>query len=267
MTLENMKTYISGLGYDWTVTGVVECSSENEKGYLVTVNIPDYGEGIEYYIPEKRDISGIINNSGMPPEYMSKTAKDFKFDLYDADMTKVKQIVNAAILSYQDFVKQGRGLYIFSNTKGSGKTMLSCVIANEILKRNQTTCKFVTVTDYVEMYRAKDPMLDRIRNATLLIVDDLGVQDESKDWINEIVYSLVDLRYRNMCCTIYTSNRDFTEKDIAAEDRTASRIYGSCVPVQLPGVSIRANMADAYRHEFVRGAIESSSQPGYEPIF
>ena len=247
---------MTNIGISGTVTAVKDYVSENEKGYLVTIDIPDYMNGVEYYVPEKHDISGIVNNSGMPQEYMSKTAKDFDFNYYGTDMTIVKKIINGAIKNFDEFMKQGRGLYIFSKTKGSGKTLLSCVIANEILKKHQISCKFVSVPDYIDMYRQKDPMLDRIRTADLLIIDDLGIQDETKDWINEIIYGLVDRRYKNMCYTIYTSNRNFSEKDISSEDRIASRVYGQCIPVQLPGVSVRAKLADKYREEFMRRVLD-----------
>lgn len=255
MTLENMQTYMHSMGFEGEVTKFVECSSDSEKGYLVYITDPDYPYPLEYYIPERHDITGIVNLSGMPQEYMSKMGNDFDFDLYGKDMTTVKKVINGAIMNFAEFEKQGRGLYIYSKTKGSGKTMLSCVIANEILKRNQVTCKFVSVPDYLDMYRNKDPMIDRIKDAAVLIIDDFGIQDESKDWINEIMYGLVDRRYKSMCMTIYTSNHDFTEKAISKEDRIASRIYGSCIPVQLPEVSIRTKMADKYRSSFMEGVL------------
>ena len=255
MTLESMQTYMNSIGYSGEVKKCVEYNSESEHGYLVYITHPDYTYPVEFYVPDRKDISGIVNNSGMPPEYMSKMGNDFDFDLYGKDMTPVKKIVNGAIANFMEFEKQGRGLYIYSKTKGSGKTMLSCVIANEILKHNQVTCKFITITDYIDMYRNKDPLLDGIRNASILIIDDFGVQDESKDWINEIVYSLVNRRYNSQCMTIYTSNKDFSEKTISAEDRTASRIYGACIPVQLPGVSIRSKLADKYRQSFMQGVM------------
>lgn len=258
MTQENMQTYMQSIGFEGEITKMVECSSDTEKGYLVSITNPDYPYPLEYYVPERHDISGIVNHSGMPQEYMSKCGRDFNFDLYGKDMNAVKKIINGAILNFAEFEKQGRGLYIYSKTKGSGKTMLSCVIANEILKKNQVTCKFISVPDYLDLYRNKDPLIDRIKDAAILIIDDFGIQDESKDWINEIMYGLVDRRYRSMAMTIYTSNKDFTEKAISKEDRIASRIYGSCVPVQLPEISIRTKLANESRARFMAGVMSDA---------
>lgn len=240
------------IGINCSVKTMRDYDAENEKGYLVTVDIPDYANDVEYYVPETKDVSGIINHSGMPQEYMNRNFNDFNFDMYGKDMSIQKKIVEKFVEKYHTFMQQGRGLYIYSRTKGSGKSLLACCIANEVLKNYQTTCKFITITDYIDMYRNKNPVLDRIRDASLLIIDDLGIQDETKEWINEIVYNLVDRRYRNQCVTIYTSNRDFQEKDISAEDRIASRVYGQCIPVQLPEVSVRAKLADKYREKFMR---------------
>ena len=48
------------------------------------------------------------------------------------------------------FQREGRGLYFYSDTKGSGKTMIACAVANEILKTHDISVKFTSVTDYIE---------------------------------------------------------------------------------------------------------------------
>lgn len=249
MDRQTIQTLMKNIGIDCEVLSSQDLLSD--PGCLVNVDIEGYGPA-EFYIPTSFDMSGVINHSGMPLEYMSKTGDDFKFDIYGEDVSAIKPIVNAAIMNYLDFSKSGEGLYIYSTTKGSGKTMLACVIANEVLKRHQITCKFISIPDYIEMHRERNPELDRIKNASLLIVDDFGVQDESKDWINEIIYGLVDWRYRNLGVTIYTSNKGFSEKEISKEDRIASRVYSRSVPIKLPSVSIRARKADQYRDKFLR---------------
>ncbi len=50
----------------------------------------------------------------------------------------------------------GNGLYIFSKTKGTGKTMLACVLANELIKKSDAcglNVKYVTAQGYIEMIR------------------------------------------------------------------------------------------------------------------
>lgn len=252
MTQQDMQIYMTNIGISCKVRSMCDYVTDNEKGYLVIVDIPDYMDGVEYYVPEIKDISGIVNHSGMPKEYMNKRFRDFNMDFYGKDMSMVQRVLEKFVEKFNTFMTQGRGLYIFSQTKGSGKSLLACCIANEVLQNYQISCKFITITDYIDMYRNKNPALDRIRDADLLIIDDLGIQDETKEWINEIVYNLVDRRYRNQCVTIYTSNRNFKEKDISAEDRIASRVYGQCIPVQLPEVSVRAKLADKYRENFMR---------------
>ena len=79
----------------------------------------------------------------MPPEYMNLTSKDFDFGKYGIDMSKTTRIIQKFIMNYENFQDKNMGLYIYSGTKGSGKTMLACCILNEISKRYIGSVKFI----------------------------------------------------------------------------------------------------------------------------
>lgn len=62
-----------------------------------------------------------------------------------------KTTVNEFISRYEEFQSKGMGLYIHSSEKGSGKTMLSCCLLNEISKRYVGSIKFVNALDFLEI--------------------------------------------------------------------------------------------------------------------
>lgn len=76
---------------------------------------------------------------------------------------------------------------------------MACIITNEILKRRDISIRFISVTEYIELIKRKDDdgrnEIDAILHAGLLIVDDIGVQTENKDWITTAMYRLIDVRY------------------------------------------------------------------------
>ena len=197
------------------VTNVKTVKTKEQNGVLVEYLVENYGQSADFFVPDGAILDGQIDSrrvrSGMPVEYMSKDGKDFDWGQYSEDVEIQKRIANAFVYSFATFRKQGRGLYIYSSTKGSGKTLLACCLANEVLKKQDVSIKFATVADYIELVRsskneAVKEQMNAIMNTGLLIVDDIGATKEDKDWISDAIYRLVNRRYENMLPTIYTSN-------------------------------------------------------------
>ena len=102
------------------------------------------------------------------------------------------------------------------------------------------------VLDLLEMtkksYDGDRGEVERIRNAAVLCLDDIGVQ-MSKEWVDTVFYSLINERYSNHKITIYTSNvlPDALKIDDRIIDRIASRSY----IITLPEVNVRRSKAEA----------------------
>lgn len=179
----------------------------------------------------------------MPFEFMDVTATDFKWDKYSDDIRASKELVNRYIVRFPQFKDRGMGLYIYSVMKGSGKTMLSCCLLNEIAKRYAGSVKFINILDFLEMtkkgFKGEDKDVQIIRQAGLLVVDDIGVQLD-KEWIGTVLYQLINERYANRLPTIYTSNIPL--EHLKLDDRITDRIESTTFAVKLPEESIRREM-------------------------
>lgn len=208
-------------------------------GYLVEDTI-----GCDFFLPIKqvtqeetefRKVSAM-----MPFEFINLTGKDFKWDKYQMDISKSRNMVNKYIIKYPQFKEKGIGLYIYSGTKGSGKTMLACCLINEIAKRHIGSVKFVNILDFLEMtkkgFDGKDENVNAFYKASLLVIDDIGVQ-MSKEWIDTVLYRLINERYINRQPTIYTSNIPI--EHLKMDDRIIDRIESTTFSVRLPEESIR----------------------------
>lgn len=247
---------------DAVVTEVHGIQTSDQKGVLVNYCIQDYGETNAFYLPDgqilEAQADGRRSRSGMPKEYVYKTAKNFDWTQYGEDVTMQKRIANAFVKRFEAFRKQGRGLYIYSDTKGSGKTMLACCIVNEVLKEVDIPVKFISMPEYIELVKDKSEgakaKIKSVLEAVLLIVDDIGATTEDKEWISNAIFRLVNWRHENLLPTIYTSNVPIEK--LKCDDRIVSRIYEDSVPVIMPEVSIRRKKADKYRSEFLRQILE-----------
>lgn len=209
--------------------------------------IVDDKAGCEFYIPD----AGITNQEAgfrraramMPFEFMDKTGKDFLWTSYHTNATEGKELVSKYILKFPKFQEKGMGLYIFSGTKGSGKTMLSCCILNEISKRYAGSVKFVNTLDFLEItkksFQGSDEEVRALYDANLLVIDDLGVQ-LNKEWIDTTFYRLINDRYVKRKPTIYTSNIPLDK--LKMDDRITDRIESTTFQIRLPEESIRKHI-------------------------
>lgn len=240
-----------------TATKVSRVDTDTLHGYLLQEKYECGYETGDVWIPDgavtEQQIDARRNRSLIPYEYVYKTAKDFDWSKYGEDISLQKKIVNAFIMEFDSYRREGRGLYIFSRTRGSGKTMLACVITNEILKKHDITVKFISVPDYIELIKEKDDCSrekrESLMDAGLLILDDIGAQVENKDWITTALFRLIDRRYTNHYPTVFTSN--VRMEDLKTDERISDRIYAVSTPVIMPEVSVRRQIADKHTREFL----------------
>lgn len=202
-------------------------------------------EGREFYLRSdmltKEETEYRKVRSMIPFNFIGLKGKDFNWDIYRKDVKKSKNYVNNFILKFEQFRERGMGLYIYSATKGSGKTMLACCILNEISDRYPVSIKFINALDLLEMtkqgYKGDEPEeLKPLYTCSVLVIDDIGVQ-MSKDWINTVFYRLINVRYTDRLITIYTSN--IATDALKMDDRIIDRIESTTYFVELPEVSVR----------------------------
>src|SRR5262249_36646230 len=95
----------------------------------------------------------------------------------------------------QEFARRPSGWLLLVRPYGSGKTHLAAAIANAILVRNVGTI-FATVPDLLDHLRSTfgpdsqigyDEQFDRVRNAPVLILDDLGTESATV-WAREKLF-------------------------------------------------------------------------------
>ncbi len=232
---------------------------------LVGYEVEDYGAA--EYVENMEVTNGEYRRARamLPFSYIGMRASDFDWSVYDEELPDQKQAVNAFILNFGAWQKEGKGLYIYSKTKGSGKTMLSCCLANELMERLDLVVKFVSIPELLEMTKksfkdfSEKAELDSIRIAELLILDDIGTEVK-KEWVDSVLFRLIDWRYTNKLVTIFTSNIEI--ENLKLNERIIERIYEMCVPLALPEKSIRRQKSDKKNSEFMNKVIKFPRQCG-----
>ena len=193
--------------------------------------------------------------TGVPEAFRFVDISKFKYNVYATDTTSLKRIVNSFVNDYEKWENEGRGLYIWSKEPGSGKTFLASCLGKSVMVAKGVTFRFITTPDYLatvgDSYKRESGAMDQsqiYRTCELLVLDDIGAQ-MSKEWHQQELFRLIDLRMKAQKVTIFTSNYPLDKLNV--EDRIKSRISAMSVTVQMPEESVREKQAADNRKDFL----------------
>ncbi len=143
-----------------------------------------------------------------------------------ADADEAKDIQNAYRQAMK-FAQEPRDWLVIAGGTGRGKTRLAAAIGN-YCREAGTPVMFVVVPDLLDRLRSSynpqnpkafDEIFEQVRNAPLLLLDDLGSQSGTA-WADEKLFQLINHRYNASLPTVITTN--LTVNNIDA--RLASRL-------------------------------------------
>lgn len=179
---------------------------------------------------EKRKADAIERNmslSGVPKRFEGHCFETFK-DLNPQASAHKKSCMKYAI-DFNDALMMGRSIVMCGNT-GTGKTHLSCSIANYIIKEHAKRAVFTTVIKAVrsvkQTYSTKESEQDAInafKHPDLLIFDEVGVQFGS-DAEKIIFFEIINERYQECKPTILISNLNVEGLSEYVGDRVIDRM-------------------------------------------
>ncbi|HUM69610.1 MAG TPA: ATP-binding protein [Chloroflexota bacterium] len=124
------------------------------------------------------------------------------------------------------YAKDPKGWLVFKGGYGCGKTHLAAAVANYRLAMGHPVL-FINTPDLLDHLRAAfgpnattgyDERFEQVRNARLLILDDLGAQSNS-EWAQEKLYQIFNHRYNAHLPTIITTNLELEGIEIRIRSR------------------------------------------------
>jgi len=130
-----------------------------------------------------------------------------------------QESLERAFQACQHYAHTLDGWLLLQGNYGCGKTHLAAAIANECVSLGVPTL-FLTVPDLLDSLRAAfdsddtsfEDRFDHIRNAGLLVLDDLGTQ-HATEWAREKLFQLLNYRYINHLPVVLTTNQPLDEID------------------------------------------------------
>lgn len=157
-----------------------------------------------------------------------------------------QQNLRRAMEAALKFGSHPHGWLMFVGGYGTGKTHLAAIIANYRHEKGDEVL-FITVADLMDYLRTTfhpnsthtfDELFNKIRDVTLLVLDDLNTQNSSS-WAKEKLFQILDFRYVNRLPTILTSAQEINDIDERIRSRLLDSRVCQNVAIIVPSYALR----------------------------
>lgn len=186
--------------------------------------------------------------------YSNKRIADFDTDIYRSSdkitAEKLKRLGINFVKKYQQIRQHKPDLYFYSETPGSGKTMLSCLIAKGLSNVHKLKSQAISTPDVLRKCRSsfdstevnEEDILNRLKSVDVLVLDEIGGEKHS-EYSEEVLTTIINHRMNTRRTTIYTSN--YSVDELPYHDRLKDRIVSQAVRAVFPEYSVRATIGQA----------------------
>jgi DNA replication protein DnaC len=208
----------------------------------------------------------------IPEEFKELRIADFDISKYSGGGRKiaenVKKIAIAYINNFPKMQEMGKGLYLYGEIKGSGKTRMAVSVGNALIRQHNQSVHFVTTINLINEIKdtfdrsnknmvksgdAKEATFSKLLRAAkevdVLILDDFGTEKPTS-WVNEIFYSILNDRMTAKKITLFTSN--CRVENLLHDHRLVNRIERMAIPIKFPNESVRSMLSRQENEEVMR---------------
>lgn len=242
-------------------TGWIWIKDWSKRTSKIPEEIDEWQEQCDCYEQRMKqsEIDKKLDLASIPLIYKDATVNSFDINLYESSgnveiATIAKKAASNFVANYESLKGLGKGLYLFSETKGSGKTRLISSIANALMKVHAVDLAFIKANDLLSQIRktfgdnattSESEIIKIFREVEVLVIDDIAVEKPS-EFAERIFFDITDYRLEHKKTTLFTSNKTIAElKKVYVEGRVQSRIQKMCIEIYMPEESIRDQEADS----------------------
>ena len=180
-----------------------------------------------------------LRRAGFPDEEMQR----WKFETDDGSNEKLTKTLHAYVDKFDTFAETGKGLLLWGSV-GTGKTFAAACIANALIDKGVPVLmtNFARLANTLQgMFSGRQEYIDKLCNFPLLIIDDLAAERRT-EYMQEIIFNIIDSRYRSGKPMIITTNltlQEIKSPSNVADGRCFDRILERCFPLEVNGASRR----------------------------
>jgi len=144
---------------------------------------------------------------------------------------------------------KGVALMLWGNA-GNGKSLLAASVANELEGKGKTVV-FISMPNLLQKIRntfnnnnkeSEDEIMKALHTCDLLIIDDIGTEKVT-DWVEDVIYRIVDGRYTRKKPIFVTSNLNPDDLGAKIGPRSMDRLTEMCQSIHNKATSYRKIIA------------------------
>lgn len=216
---------------------VHECNMCEDTGYI---------NGKKCRCFEQKLINEMYSVSNIEKILKEQNFDTFSFKYFKSgeELDRMIKIHDECVRFCDNFDMDGKSMLFFGKT-GTGKTFLSSCIAKKLIDMGKTVVymRASTLFSMYEDYRfgrsdEMKSMMDKLKNADLVIIDDLGTEMKTKTSFSFFL-ELMNERIQASKKMIINTNFNMSELTKEYSSRFSSRIYEYFNPIQFVGEDIR----------------------------
>ncbi len=139
------------------------------------------------------------------------------------------------------FAENPKGWLLLRGGYGCGKTHLAAAIANHRIDQGQASL-FINTPDLLDHLRGAyspssdtsyDELFEKVRSAPLLILDDLGTQNNT-EWAQEKLYQIFNHRHAAQLPTVITTNNEIESFEHRLRSRLEDQTFVQVIMILAP---------------------------------
>jgi DNA replication protein DnaC len=198
-------------------------------------------------LQHKREIEARFSLSSLGERFSNAT-----FDSFEARPGTEKALEYAKTYASTFPAYGADGLMIWG-AHGNGKSHLAAAVAHKVQEKGYTLV-FQTMPELLDRIRGtfrngkntetEKDIMTALQTCDLLVLDDIGAEKVS-DWVQDVLFRIVDDRYRRKKPILYTTNLQPSELKDKIGPRIFDRTMETTIPVQSTATSYRMKLAEA----------------------
>lgn len=204
-----------------------------------------------------RKEKSLILQSNVPVDFQNVKVSFYDPALFSSEKDKqiavnAKHIAIEYVKEFKSKELQGKGLYLYSKTKGCGKTHLSASIMNALIKKYKVSALYMTSVELLNRVKetfnsnekgSAEQIKSELKKMEFVVLDDFAAE-KSSEWTEEFFTDILNHRMIHNKMTIFTSNIPIEQLDHHYKNgRISSRVAKMAIQVEMPAEDIRKKQA------------------------